>query len=250
MKNPVIAVAQIRYFDKGKNNLKKIKKYIKLAKKVNADIICFPETCIHKTEFLHLRHRFIKEICQECKENKIWAIITEHLTIKKKDYNMAILINRNGKVKGSYKKIHLYGDEVDPGKQVKVFETDLGKIGIVICWDLRFPETFKKMREKGADIVFCSSKWQYDKWAHDKKHKKKEIKILESLIKTRAYENLFYVALCNPLTESKYQVSYSAIASPHDILKEIIGKEGLIACEVNLKDIRRLRRLYGDDSKI
>ncbi len=243
--NPIIAVAQIKYFDRGNSNLHKIKKYISLAKKARADIICFPETCIHKTEYLHLKHKFIKEICEECRKNSIWVIITEHIILKKKDYNMAILINRDGKIKGHYKKIHLYGDYVNPGKKVKVFDTDFGKVGIAICWDIRFPELFKKMKQKGAEIIFCSSKWEYDKWAHDKAHKKREIKILESLVKTRAYENLVYVALCNPLTKSKYQISYSAISSPHKILNEIVGKEGMIKSSVNLKELKKFKRLYG-----
>src|SRR3989344_3407524 len=213
--NPIIAVAQIKYFDRGNSNLHKIKKYISLAKKAKADIICFPETCIHKTEYLHLKHKFIKEICEECRKNSIWAIITEHIILKKKDYNMGILINR------------------------------FGKVGIAICWDIRFPELFKKMKQKGAEIIFCSSKWEYDKWAHDKAHKKREIKILESLVKTRAYENLVYVALCNPLTKSKYQISYSAISSPHKILNEIVGKEGMIKSSVNLKELKKFKRLYG-----
>jgi len=243
--NPRIAVAQIRYFDRGNSNLAKIKKYISLAKKAGADIICFPETCVHKTKLLSLKHAFIKEICDECRKNSIWAIITEHITLKEKNYNMAILINREGKIKGHYKKINLYGDYVNPGKNIKVFDTDFGKVGIIICWDIRFPELFKKMKQKGAEIIFCPSKWEYDKWAHDKAHKKREVKVLESLVKTRAYENLVYVALCNPLTKSKHQVSYSAIASPHRLLKEIIGKEGMIVSSVNLKEIKKFKRLYG-----
>ena len=64
-KSPIIAVAAIRYYDPVKsNNVDKIKQYIKKAKKRNADIICFPESCITKSGCLPLNHHFIKEICE------------------------------------------------------------------------------------------------------------------------------------------------------------------------------------------
>ena len=244
-KRPIIAVAQIKYFEgSSKNNVKKIKEYIQLAKKKNAEIVCFPESCVHKTAVLHKKHELIKEIKQECKKNQIWCILTEDLTIKRKDYNTAMLINREGKIVGDYKKIHLYGHKVKPGRKTRVFETDFAKIGIVICWDLNFPELFKRMKEAGAQIVFCPSQWWYDTKAHSKHHKAREIKILESLVRARAYENVFFVALCNPVQKSKYQISYSAIASPTRIMKRIIKKEGLITAAINLNKIKKLHKVY------
>jgi len=251
VKKPIIAIAQIKYFDiSKKNNIEKIKKYIRLAKKAKADIVCFPESCVHKTEVLHSNHRLIKEIREECKKNSIWCIITEDLKIKskfgiiKKNYNVAMLIDRNGDIGGQYKKIHLYGDKTSPGKKAQVFKTDFAKIGIAVCWDIAFPDLFKEMKKKGAEIVFCPSEWWYDTKAHDSDHMTRELKILESTILTRAFENIFFVAVCNPVQESKYQVSYSAISSPDRILKRIIGKEGMITAEINLNEIKKLTKVY------
>jgi predicted amidohydrolase len=244
-KNPIIALAQIKYFDESKsNNVNKIKRYIKRAKKKNADIICFPESVIHKTKILNFSHKYIDEIREECKKNKIWCIINEDIEIKKKVYNIAFLINRDGKIVGKYKKINLYGDKTLPGKRVYVFKTDFAKIGILICWDIAFPELFKKMKRAGAEIIFCPAQWWYDSELHDKNHIKRESKILESLIRTRAYENVNFVALCNPVLDSKYQVSYSGIASPTRILKKIVKKEGLIVSEINLSEIKRVHKIY------
>ena len=246
-RNPIIALAQIKYFDISKsNNVDKIKKYIRLAKKKNADIVCFPESCVHKTKTLHLKHNFIQEIANECKKNSIWCIITEDITIKNKSYNSALLINRKGKIIGNYKKIHLYGDSgnISPGVKPMVFKTDFAKIGIAICWDLTFPKLFKKMKEDGAEIVFCPTQWWYDAAAHDEKYEQREMEILESLLKARAYENLFFVALCNPVMETKYQISYSAIASPTKILNKIVGKEGLITAKININKIKKLHAIY------
>ena len=249
-KSPVIALAQIKYFDICKShNIEKVKKYIRRAKKAGADIICFPETCLHKTEFLHMNHKLIKEVREECRKNSIWSIITEQMTVRGKDYNIAALIGRDGKIKGTYKKIHLYGDEVKPGRKTRVFKTDFAKIGIIICWDIAFPDLFSKMKKAGAEIVFCPAKWWYDTEAHARssgyKHKKEtEIKILESLIWARAFENMLYIALCNPVMETRFQISYSAIASPHGILKKIVNKEGLIIAKLNLREIKRLSKAY------
>ena len=243
-KKPIIALAQIKYFDESKtNNMEKIKRYIKRAKKRNADIICFPESTIYKNKVLSLNHRSIKEIQEECRKNSIWCIISEDVKIKNKIYNIAILINRKGKIVGYHKKIHLYGDNVLPGNKIDVFKTDFAKIGIIICWDIAFPELFRKMKNAGAQIVFCLSQWCYETKAHDKDHVNRETKILESLIRTRAYENVIFVALCNPVIDSRYQVSYSGIASPTKILKEIIKKEGLITAKINLNEIKKIHKI-------
>ena len=236
-KRPRIALAQIKYFDiHPKHNLEKIKKYIIKAKKQGADIICFPETCVHKTERLHLRHQMIKEIMETCRENSIWCIITEELIFKKKVYNTSILINREGKI--------LFPEKPGWNQEVHVFTTDFAKIGIAICWDLAFPIMFKKMKERGAEIVFCPSKWWYETKAHKKRHAEIETKLLESLVISRAFENIFFVGICNPVLDSKYQISYSAIADPHKILKRIIGKEGLIIADIDIPEIKKLHRIY------
>jgi predicted amidohydrolase len=244
-KKATIALAPIKYFDiSKKDNLKKIKKYIRMAANRGADIICFPESCLHKTKALSINHEFIQQIRNECKKNSIWCIITEDLILRKKPYNMAILINRRGEIKGKYKKIHLYDDDVRAGKKIKVFRTDFAKIGIVICWDLAYPELFKKMKEKKAEIVFCPSQWCYEYKAHDKKHKEIEIELLKSLATARAFENINFVAICNPLRDKEDQVSYSAIVSPHRVLKETVNEEKLIIAKINLNEIKKLEKLY------
>jgi predicted amidohydrolase len=100
------------------------------------------------------------------------------------------------------------------------------------------------MKRKGAEIVFCPAMWNYDQISHAHSHKAKEITLLRAMTLARAHENIFYIALCNPLMSAKTQVSYSAIASPHSILKELINKEGIITAPVDLKEIRKFRKFY------
>ncbi len=244
-KNPIVAAAQIRYFDTPeKHNVAKIKKYIALAAQAGADIICFPETCVHKYDFLKIDDVLVQEISRACRDNNIWAIVTDSFTIKNDNYKMALLIDRRGKVRGDYKKINLYGDSVSAGDKVFICQTDFAKIGIAICWDLAFPEIFSKMKKAGAEIVFCPSYWCYEDIAHEKDHAIRERQLLKSLILSRAFENLFYLVYASPLTSEPDLISYSAIASPHRIVKDIKDKEGLIVKEIDLKQIKKFGKVY------
>jgi predicted amidohydrolase len=242
---PLIALAQIKYNCTGRHNVDKIKKYINLAGEKKADIVCFPETCINKAENLPLNHELIKEIQETCKNNSIWAIITDYFISKDKHYKMALLIDREGKIRGKYKKIHLYGDNAkENGKRIFVHDTDFGKIGVVICWDLAFPKLFKDMKKAGAEIVFCPSYWGYESKVHKEDPKNNELNLLKSILLSRAFENLNFVAVCNPFKEEWDLISYSAISSPHKILSEIKNKEGLVTARVNLNEIDKFSKIY------
>ncbi len=255
-KNPIIALAQIKYFDTAeKHNVAKIKRYIRLAKKKNADIICFPESSVHKTSFLSFNHDLIKEIREECRKNSIWCIIDDDMTIRGKAYNTALLINRKGEIAGNYKKINLMGEGYDSpvkaGKRIGVFKTDFAKTGIAICWDLSSPKLFREMKKKGAEIVFCPTTWKYEARIHhpvryNEKHRKREFESLKSIVMTRAFENTFFVALCSPAKNKneKDLVSYSAICTPYKVLKDIKDKEGLIVADIHLSEIKKLEKLY------
>lgn len=245
-KKPVIAIAAIRYYDITKtHNLPKIQSFIAKAKELGADIVCFPESCIVKYGSLFLDDRLILGIREECKKQKIWCIVTEDITTKNgKTYNTSLLIGRDGKIKGHYEKINLSGDKTLAGNEIKVFKTDFGKIGITICWDLTYSQLFHEMKKMGAEIVFCPAQWNYETPSHKHSHKERELELLRAMTLARAHENILFVAICNPLLPHKSQVSYSAIAGPHHILKELIDKEGIITAKLDLGEIRKFRRYY------
>ncbi|MES2309769.1 MAG: carbon-nitrogen hydrolase family protein [Verrucomicrobiota bacterium] len=72
-------------------------------------------------------------------------------------YNTAILISPQGKLLGSYRKRSLTFDELErgiiPGKKACVIDTELGKIGLIICWDAWFPETARALAQQGAEVI-------------------------------------------------------------------------------------------------
>lgn len=244
-KLPVIAVAPIRYFDMDKeHNLKKIQQTIGKAAKRGADLVCFPEACVTDGKHLLLDGPLIRGIGAACKKHAIWCIVTEDVKLGDRIFNSAVLINRNGKVKGHYEKIYLCGDDTHAGTEVRVFKTDFAKIGIAICWDLTFPRLFNEMKLMGAEIVFCPAKWYVDIESHPHSHTERETNLLRSLVLARAHENVFYVALCNPYLEDADQISYSAIADPHRILVELVDKEGIITAPVDIPMLRKFRKFY------
>ena len=251
MKKVTVAVAQLLLTSSIRENTNKIKHFIKLAKIKKADIVCFPETSL-KGEPIDIKNHKIMEIFEECKKNSIWCIIGDYIKEKKYTYNTMMLINRKGKLVGKHKKVYVCEDNpfVKKGTVFKVFRTELGNLGIATCWDVAYPNSLYSMVKKRADIIFCPMYWCYDTWAHRKNHMMMEKKILESLILTRAYENLVYVIFCSPLMKNeKTLVPYSAIAHPHKIIKEIFNKEGLIIGKLSIPELYKIRERYKKDYK-
>lgn len=87
-------------------------------------------------------------------------------------YNTSLLFHPDGNQIARYRKIHLFGYNsqesqlLSRGKEVVVVETGLGKIGMCTCYDLRFPELFRIMLDKGAEIFLVTSGWPYPRLEH------------------------------------------------------------------------------------
>ena len=82
----------------------------------------------------------------------------------KRLYNTSILIDRQGELNGVYRKIHMcdaptlgYNESVGikPGNIPVVADHEIGKLGLTICYDLRFPELFRFLTKKGAEVILC-----------------------------------------------------------------------------------------------
>ena len=100
----------------------------------------------------------IAGLCRSAKEHRLWVCTSVHE--RKRDgrlYNTALLIDPNGRIAGTYHKTHLTVGEIEmglvPGDEFPVFETELGRIGMLVCWDLWFPEPARVLALKGADII-------------------------------------------------------------------------------------------------
>ncbi len=114
-------------------------------------------------------------------------------------YNTAVLIDRQGNVAGKYRKVYLPREEIEggitPGLAYPVFETDFGRIGIMICWDSQYVDPARALAAQGAEIIFLPI------WGGD-----------FTLMKARAMENHVY------LVSAGYDVETSVISPKGGIL--------------------------------
>lgn len=82
-------------------------------------------------------------------------------------FNTSVLLDRTGAVRATYRKIHLFGYGslerrlLSRGEEVVVCDTELGGIGLATCYDLRFPELFRAMVDRGAGLFLVASAWPY-----------------------------------------------------------------------------------------
>lgn len=96
------------------------------------------------------------------KENNCYLVCPIHTVENGRYYNAAVIIDRQGKYLGEYRKVRLTEGELEKGmtpgpKDVPVFKTDFGVIGAQICFDMEWPEGWTLLRRKGAEIVFWPS---------------------------------------------------------------------------------------------
>ncbi len=106
-------------------------------------------------------------------------------------FNTSYLINSTGRIAGTYRKVHLfslYNEQrlFGSGLSAQVFSTSIGKIGMMICYDLRFPELARKMALDGAEIICVSALWPLVRIEH-----------WSLLLRARAIENQLFVVGCN-----------------------------------------------------
>lgn len=199
-----IALAQIscKQGDK-KHNINKMINHIKKAKKKNADLVIFPE--------LALTGYIIRDLTYELAEpvNGASTNLLEDVA-KKEDmyvvfgmversekahavlYNTAVLLGPEGFI-GKYQKMYLPTHSVfeekryfRPGYQAPVFDTEIGKIGLMICYDVFFPEVARMLRLNGSQLTICIS-------ASPAVRRK----FFEVLTVARAMENTTYFAYVN-----------------------------------------------------
>jgi len=169
---PRIAAAQISVSEDMESNYKKALNYIKDAADAGAQMVCFPEG--HLTHYIPqyqgldpesfaigMDHPYIKGFCDACRENHIVASVALNLDIDDKVYPSMMLISEEGEILGITKKNHIVyaphfyeADYFTPGDEgFPVFDTSIGKIAQIVCFDRHFPESFRTCALKGADFI-------------------------------------------------------------------------------------------------
>ena len=247
-------------------NLKKAEDFVKIASS-NADIIVFPEDFIpgilfRKLEYVDDERRYCKHFQGLARNYKI-DIVPGSIIERCKSgiYNKTYYIDSRGKVRGEYRKINLWHPErsyISPGNKVSVFNTKFGKVGLIICWDLAFPEIFRSMVKRGVNIVFCPSFWsREDAGIGVKYNKNSEMAFVDSICVSRAFENEIILVFCNNAGKTRFgsyeitAIGHSQITAPFlGVLRRLRhNREEMFIQEVDtdiLKDAERVYKIKKD----
>jgi len=259
-----IAVVQFEAKDSSyEKNLERAESFVKKAVKKKADLIIFPENFLShplhkKGDFIDSKfvaRKFFQNLAKKYSIDIVTGSVIEKNFFGRK-YNVSYYINSEGKIKCRYKKIHLWDIEkrsLKRGDKTKVFDTKFGKIGLIICWDLAFPEVFEKMVKKNVEIVICPAHWCFGdagvglKYAHDS-----EIKFVDSLCVERAFENEIILIFCNTAGRFKIgkkwdiSIGHSQITEPFKgaIKKLNHNRESMFIQKINTNILKDSERAY------
>ena len=255
-----VSCIQLRSNNNIHQNLKKTEKLIVKAVKQKTDFILTPEVSslfsLDRKKLLKIckpmsKDEYLLGIKKLAKKYKKWILIGSLIIkiSKKKLVNRSVLIDRSGKVKTYYDKIHMYDVRLSKkekyfesktftaGKKIKSFNLPWGKLGLSICYDLRFPNLFRKLSKAGALFISIPSAFTE---TTGKRH-------WHSLLKARAIENFCYIfapAQGGNHYNGRKTFGHSMIVSPDGkILKELKRSEGVITVSVDKKLPIKLRTL-------
>lgn len=244
-------------FSSPKENYKKAEELVYRAYKENQpDTIVLPETW--NTGFFP--HENLESLADDNGKETIslFSRLSKELSVNiiagsvanKKDdgiYNTAYVFDRNGKVVTSYDKTHLFSpmgedDYFMKGDKPCSFTLDEVKCGLIICYDIRFPELTRTIALNGLDILFVVSEWPDKRIPH-----------LNALAAARAIENQAYVCVCNSIgkTEDTQYGGSSAIYGPlgEELVHAGCEKEEIISslCDTTvIKNIRSSINVFRD----
>ncbi len=249
-----VGVVQFKASTKKEDNLKKIITYISKASSKNATLCAFPEFMMFYTNSSQtakqlaslaetINGNFVTTISKAAKTNHIQVIGSFYEKSRKKDrvYDTSFVIDKSGKVISTYRKIHLYdalgfresNKMVSGSKITKPVKTSLGKIGMMICYDLRFPEMARALAVAGSEVLVAPSAWV-------KGNMKEEHWI--TINKTRAIENGCYVIA--PDQVGNIYCGRSLVVDPYGkILLDMKKKQSIGFVNIDLNKVKQTRKV-------
>lgn len=201
MREITIATVQMKpALGEPEDNLVKMSDFVsKIASQQKVDLIVFPELVTSGYElgvrFTELAQRVpgpsANLMAQRAGEFGVYiafGMVTKE-KVESVLFNSAILVGPDGEMLGSYNKVHLRGEErmaFREGYRLPVVETEIGSIGLMLGWDLAYPEVSRSMALDGAELLCVLANWetaQMEEW--------------RTYVKARAFENSLYVAASN-----------------------------------------------------
>ncbi|MBU2511718.1 carbon-nitrogen hydrolase family protein [bacterium] len=253
-----VALVQITSTKDRSKNLEKALAFVDEAAANKADIVAFPENFLllgEKEDYLNTAESIpgphVKIFMEKALRNNISILmgsLYEQIPgNQKKAFNTSVLIDKLGNITATYRKIHLFdvslkdvvlseSELVEPGKNYTVTDHELGKIGLTICYDVRFPNLYQKLTQEGAIIVFVPAAFTVPT---GKAH-------WINLLRTRAIENQVYIAA--PAQFGKHSLTRESFGStvfidPWGDVQSILPEgEGIIYGEIDYSLLENVRK--------
>lgn len=255
MKNVKVAICQMKVVNDKEANLKKAEGMLKNASEKGVDIAVLPEmfNCPYNNkyfpeyaeEYTGKTTDFLSNLAKELNIYIVGGSIPE----KEGDkiYNTSYIFDKDGKLIGRHRKMHLFdidvkdgitfreSDTLSPGNDITVFETEYCKIGVAICYDMRFPELMRLMVLKGAKIIIVPAAFNMTTGpAH-----------WHIIAKSRALDNQVYFIAASPsrnLDSPYIAYGHSLIVDPWgNVVAEADENESVIIKELNLMKVKKIR---------
>jgi len=239
-------------------NVARAVRYVREAAAGGADLIALPEN------FAYLRaegHRIgfktdldgelvgsMRDLARETKSHLLLGSIPEAVPRSKRVYNTSVLIGPHGDLLGSYRKLHLFDIRirgkvtlqesryVKPGDRPVVIHTSLGRLGLSICYDLRFPELYRRLALQRAQLMFVPAAFTAFTGPHH----------WLPLLRARAIENQCWVVA--PAQVGRHSINRSShgetvVIDPWGVVVERkLRGQGWIEAEIDLALVDRVRR--------
>ncbi len=172
-------------------------------------------------------------------EHKVWIAGSTLEALDGRFYNCMTVYGPDGQLAAVYRKIHLFRlmqEEryLAPGPEAVCASLPWGKTGMAICYDLRFPELFRKYALSGAKLMLIPSEWPHPRKMH-----------WRTLLRARAIENQCFVAACNRVGETNGSTFFgaSAVIDPWgETLIEAGEAEALLTMRIDLNKVEAVRK--------
>jgi predicted amidohydrolase len=260
MREITIATVQMRpRLGEAEENLIKMSEMIsRIASQQRVDLIVFPELITSGNElglrFTELAQRVpgptVNLIAQRANEHGVFVafgMVTKE-RVESVLYNSAILVGPDGELIDVYNKIHLRGEErmaFREGFKLPVAETEIGNIGMLLGYDLAFPEVSRSLALDGAEILVVMANWEaanIDEW--------------KTYLRARAYENAVFVAGANRVGEDVTLTfgGESMVVGPRGQIYASLAEEtdpetgapleGFSVARIDLDNVRKFREEY------
>jgi predicted amidohydrolase len=163
------------------------------------DLVCLPEMFPTGFDYEYIRERaepisgpFMTALGETARDAEVHLVCGSFPEREGDEiYNTAVLLGPDGEIIGKYRKIHLFplmeeNLHLSPGGDIPVFETALGRLGLMICYDLRFPELSRALALGGAEVILLPAEFPYPRLDH-----------WRCLLQARAVENQCFIVAVN-----------------------------------------------------